>query len=79
MAPKSFGLAFVGRTIRVNSIRKGLLGGSKFWMAVLLTRFIGTKMQRVTKRGEKPLRYSEPLRPGEQIVISHIDPRAGGN
>ncbi len=79
MVPKTFGRAYVSRTIRVNSIRKGLLGGSKFWMAVLLTRFLGGKMQKVTKRGEKPLRYSEALGPGEQIVIRHIDPRAGGN
>ncbi len=73
MAPKSFGRAHVSRTIRLNSVRRGLLGGSKFWLAVFGARFVATRIQRVTKRGDKPIRFSEPLAVGEKLVISHVD------
>ncbi len=75
MAPKSFGRAYVSRTIRFNSIRRGLIGGSKFWLAVFSARFVGARIQGMTKRGDKPIRFSEPLAVGEKLVISHIDPR----
>lgn len=74
MARRSFGRAYLARTVRLNSIRKGLLGGSKFWLAVFGARFIGSRVQRVTKGGEKPIRFSEPLAAGESLVITHIDP-----
>lgn len=78
MAVKSFGRAYLRRTIRVNSIRKGLLGGSKFWLAVFGARFIGARIQTITKRGEMPVRYSEKLEVGQRIEISHLDPSSGG-
>jgi len=54
--------------------KRGLLGGSRGWLAV----FAGLKLmgfcKRAAKRGEKPLRYSEALRPGETLEISHLAP-----
>lgn len=77
MARRGLGPAYVRRTVRMNSIRKGLLGGSRFWLVVFGLLQIGRWSGNVTKRGEMPVRYSERLEPGEAIVIRHIDPGAG--
>ena len=73
MARGGFGPTYVKRTVRMNSIRKGLLGGSRFWLAVFAAGFVARWSGKVTKRGEMPVRYSERLEPGESIVITHID------
>ncbi len=74
MGSFAFSPAQLKRSARTNSVRKGLLGGSRFWTGVYvasrLTRLIG----KVTKRGEKPIRFSEALKPGETLMIRHIDP-----
>ncbi len=77
MAAKTFGRAYLSRTIRLNSIRKGLLGGSKFWLTVFGVRFVGSRIQIITKRGEKPIRFSESLAVGETLTISHRPPAPG--
>jgi len=74
MASFSFGPAYVKRTIRVNSVRKGLLGGSRFWLGMFAAGYLVRWSGKVTKRGEKPIRFSEALKPGESLVIRHIDP-----
>jgi len=74
MAGKSFGRDYISRTIRINSVRKGLLGGSGFWMTVFGARFLNKKFQAVSKRGEKPIRFSESLAVDETITIRHVDP-----
>ncbi len=74
MARKSFGRAYLSRTIRFNSIRKGLLGGSNFWLTVFAARLVSSRLRTVTKRGEKPIRFSEGLKVGETLEISHLDP-----
>jgi len=74
MARKSFGRAYLSRTIRMNSIRKGLLGGSGFWRTIFLARVVGSKIRTVTKRGEMPIRFSEKLEVGETFTVSHVDP-----
>jgi hypothetical protein len=75
MARAGFGPTYVKRTIRMNSIRKGLLGGSRFWLTVFAAGYVARWSGKVSKRGEMPVRFSEPLGPGEEIVIRHIDPR----
>ena len=74
MASFSFGPAYVKRTIRVNSVRKGLLGGSRFWLGMFAAGYLVRWSGKVIKRGEKPIRFSEALKPGESLVIRHIDP-----
>ena len=68
------GPSYVKRTIRVNSIRKGLLGGSRFWLVVFALGSVARWSGKVTKRGEMPVRYSERLEPGEELVIRHLGP-----
>jgi hypothetical protein len=62
------------RYLRLNAIRRGLLGGSKPWLAVLVLGIIGRQVGKVTKRGEMPLVLSEPLKQGEGLVITHLAP-----
>ena len=79
MAGRGFGPTYVKRTIRMNSIRKGLLGGSRFWLTVFAAGYVARWSGNVTKRGEMPIRFSEPLRPGEEIVIRHVDASRGSS
>lgn len=71
MAGRGLGPTYVKRTIRMNSIRKGLLGGSPFWLTVLGLGYLARWSGKVTKRGEMPVRFSEKLEPGEELVIRH--------
>jgi len=74
MASIPFGPAYVKRTIRINSVRRGLLGGSRFWFAMFVASYLARWSGKITKRGEMPIRFSEALKPGDSLVIHHIDP-----
>lgn len=77
MAGRGFGPSYVRRTVRVNSVRKGLLGGSRFWLAVFGLSYVARWSGKVTKRGEMPVRFSETLQPGEELVIRHTHTTRG--
>ncbi|MFQ5557668.1 MAG: hypothetical protein ACE5GB_09220 [Acidimicrobiales bacterium] len=66
--------AYLKRYLRFNSIRRGLLGGSRLWLAVLALTYVARWSGKVTKRGEMPVLLSERLRPGEGFVIRHLAP-----
>ena len=68
------GPAYVRRTVRLNSVRKGLLGGSKFWLTVFALGYVGRFVGKVTKRGDMPVVFTEKLAPGEAYEIRHIEP-----
>ena len=69
-----FGLTSLFETLRANSFRKGLLGGSRVWLTVFIARFVLRWLARVSKRTEMPVKFSERLAPGESLVIRHVDP-----
>lgn len=71
----SFRHGFVKRYVRYNSVRRGLLGGSRFWTAVFAARYASRFMTKVTKRGEMPVITSDRLEAGEGVVIRHLAPR----
>ena len=77
MAGRGLGPTYVKRTIRRNSISKGLLGGSRFWLVIFGFGYLARWSGKVTKRGEMPIKLSEALKPGESIVIRHIDSAHG--
>jgi len=79
MARKSFGRAYLSRTIRIHSIRKGLFGGSTFWLVVFGARLIGSRTKAFTKRGEMPIRFSQKLAVGERLDVAHLDPSTKQN
>ena len=66
------------RYIRMNALRRGLFGGSQPWLAVFVLGLLRRQMGKVTKRGEIPLVLSEPLKPGEALLISHLAPKRRG-
>ncbi len=74
-----FGPTLVKRTVRRNSIRKGLLGGSRFWLAIFAAGYVARWSGKVTKRGEMPIRFSEAIGPGEEMVIRHVDTTRGSS
>jgi hypothetical protein len=64
-------LRFARRYLRTNAISRGLLGGSRGWTAVLVLGLVGRQLNKVLKRGDAPVLFSEKLRPGESFVITH--------
>jgi hypothetical protein len=69
-----FRRAYVKRYVRYNSVRRGLLGGSRIWTAVFAARYVGQFVTKVTKRGVMPVITSDRLEPGEGMVIRHLAP-----
>lgn len=69
-----FRKGFLRRYLRMTALRRGLFGGSRPWLAVFALFYLARSFGKVTKRGEMPLVLSEALKPGEQMVISHVRP-----
>lgn len=69
-----FALTSLVETVRANSLRKGLLGGSRVWLTVFIVRFVLRWLAKVTKRTEMPVKYSERLALGETLDIRHVEP-----
>ena len=66
------------RYVRMNALRRGLLGGSRPWLAIFVLGLLRRQMGKVTKRGEMPLLLSEALKPGEALLITHLAPKRRG-
>jgi hypothetical protein len=66
---------FLRNYIRLNAFRRGLLGGSRPWLAVFVLSLLGRRVGKVTKRGAMPVLLSEALKPGEAMLITHIAPK----
>ena len=73
MAGRSFGPSYLKRTFRFNATRKGLLGGSRFWLTMFGLLQVAKWSGKVTKRGDAPIKFSESLKPGESFVVRHVD------
>jgi hypothetical protein len=65
---------FVKRYLRTNAIRRGLIGRDRLWMAVFAAGLLGRQVNKVLKRGDAPIVFSERLKPGESFVITHFAP-----
>jgi hypothetical protein len=63
---------FVRRYVRTNAIRRGLLGRDRLWMTIFVIGLLGRQANKVLKRGDAPLVFSERLQPGESFVITHF-------
>ena len=64
--------------IRLNAFRRGLLGGSRPWLAVFVLSLLGRRVGKITKRGVMPVLLSEALKPGESMLITHLAPKRRG-
>ena len=68
----SFRRGYVERYIRSNALRRGLLGGSRFWTGVFAAGYVRRWLRKVAKRGDMPVITSDELQPGEGFVIRHL-------
>lgn len=60
----------IARYIWLNAVRKGFFGGQQTWMTVFVV--IGaTKVLRRVSGSTQEVVYSEELRPGQALVITH--------
>lgn len=66
--------AALKRLIRFNALRRGLLGGSKFWLTIFVGGWLRKRVQSFTKGGEMPIQFSEKLKVGESYEIRHMAP-----
>lgn len=69
---KIFRGAYVKRMIRVNALRKGLLGGHPMWRAIWALSAVRKMWGRVSKKGEAPITFSESLGEGEAWALVHV-------
>lgn len=60
----------LGRFIHRRALRRGFLGGSRGWTAVATLGIAMRVLRRITRDGPEVV-YSEELRPGESLLISH--------
>lgn len=58
------------RLLLARALRKGFLGGSRFW-TVVGTIGLAMKVLRKITRDEPEVTFSEELRPGQTLLISH--------
>jgi hypothetical protein len=66
-------LRFVRRYIRTNAIRRGLLGRERLWTAIFVLGLAGRQLNKVLKRGDAPVLFSERLKPGESFLVTHFE------
>ncbi|MFT7473164.1 MAG: hypothetical protein ACI81L_000075 [Verrucomicrobiales bacterium] len=68
--------SYIKRTLRMNAVRKGLLGGSLFWRVVWVSQLFLKGWSKASKRGEAPILFSEPLKEGDAWTIVHEPERS---
>jgi hypothetical protein len=66
-----FKKAYIQRTLRRNALRKGLLGGSPLWRIIWAGQLLLKGWGKVSKGGEPPITFDEPLKEGEVWAIVH--------
>lgn len=69
---------FLKRYVRTTAIRRGLLGRDRFWLGVFVLGLLGRQVNKVLKRGDAPVVFSERLEPGQVLTISHLAPPERG-
>lgn len=61
----------IKRLVKARALRQGLIGGSPIWRAVWVTQFLYKRFSKVSKGGEPPIGFDEPLKEGEVWAIVH--------
>ena len=63
------------RLIKSNALRKGLLGGHPLWRAIWVFNLLRSGWARISKGGEAPVTFSEPLGEGTCLLYTSPSPR----
>lgn len=61
----------IKRLVRTRALRQGLLGGHPFWRVVWIGQFVYKRFAKVSKGGEAPISFDEPLKEGEVWAVVH--------
>jgi hypothetical protein len=67
-------VASTGSRLRSLSVERGLLGGDHRWIGVGAAVWGVTALRWALRNTNEPITITEPLRPGETIVITHQVP-----
>jgi|SaaInlV_120m_DNA_4_1040238.scaffolds.fasta_scaffold00064_26 hypothetical protein len=66
-------------------LRRSLLGGGRRWQLALIVVLVGRVLRRATKLGTAPVVFSQTLKPGDGVLVSHlpvsekpVEPRSEG-
>lgn len=59
------------RLVKARALRQGLIGGSPVWRAVWIAQFAYKQFAKVSKGGEAPITFDEPLKEGEVWAVVH--------
>jgi hypothetical protein len=76
MSPFRKRKSYIKRTLRMNALRKGLLGGSLFWRVVWVSQLLFKGWGKVSKRGEAPVVFTQSLKDGDAWSIIHEPERS---
>lgn len=61
----------IKRMVKTRALRQGLLGGHPFWRVVWIGQFVYKRFAKVSKGGEPPISFDEPLKEGEVWAVVH--------
>ena len=61
----------IKRLVKARALRQGLLGGSPIWRAVWVSQFLYKQFSKVSKGGDPPVSFDEPLKEGEVWAVVH--------
>lgn len=63
---------YIKRTIKMNALRKGLLGGSPVWRTVWFLSIVRKFWSKVSKKGEAPVVFTDDLDEGTGWSLVHV-------
>ena len=67
-------LATLAGRLMTTAARRGLLGGSRPWLVLLVLLLGGRVLRRIGDRSGRPLSVSERLEAGDRIEITSLPP-----
>ncbi|MGI9605908.1 MAG: hypothetical protein ACR2P0_07185 [Acidimicrobiales bacterium] len=67
-----FRKGYLQRMIRMNALRKGLIGGSPVWRIVWGFLTVRKFWSKVSKRGEPPVVFTESIGEGDSWAVVHV-------
>jgi len=64
--------SYVKRMVKMNALRKGLIGGSPVWRTVWVLSTLRKMWGKVSKHGEAPVVFTEDLDEGSAWTLVHV-------
>ena len=61
----------IKRLLKARALREGLIGGSPFWRVLWISQFAYKQFSKLSKGGEPPITFDEPLKEGEVWAVVH--------